>query len=51
MAKIKVSGNRELERILRTQIASISSIRDTKTFIALSTYKETAKIELPDIAE
>jgi len=51
MAKIKVSGNRELERILRTQIASISSIRDTKTFIALSTYKETAKVKLPDIAE
>jgi len=48
MAKIKVSGNKELESILRTQIAGISSIRDTKTFIALSTYKETAKIKLPD---
>jgi Lrp/AsnC family leucine-responsive transcriptional regulator len=51
MAKIKVSGNKELERILRTQIAGIPSIRDTKTFIALSTYKETAKIKLPDTAE
>jgi Lrp/AsnC family leucine-responsive transcriptional regulator len=48
MAKIKVSGNKELEHILRTKIAEISSIRDTQTFIALSTYKESAKIKLPD---
>jgi len=50
MAKIKVSGNKELESILRTKIAEISSIRDTQTFIALSTYKESAKIKLPDDA-
>lgn len=51
MAKIKVSGNKELERILRTHIAGIPSIQNTRTFIALSTYKETAKIKLPDTAE
>jgi len=48
MAKLKVSGNKELETILRTRIADITSIKDTKTFIALSTYKESAKIKLPD---
>ena len=41
---------KELESILRTKIAGISSIRDTQTFIALSTYKESAKIKLPDDA-
>lgn len=51
MAKVKVSGNKELESILRTRIARISSLGDTKTFIALSTYKESAKIKLPDTAE
>jgi len=51
MAKIKVSGNKELESILRTQIACIPSIRNTKTYIALPTYKKTAKIKLPDTAE
>ncbi len=51
MAKIKVSGNKELESILRTRIARIPSLGDTKTFIALSTYKESAKIKLPDTAE
>ncbi len=48
MAKLKVSGNKELESILRTRIAPITSIKNTKTFIALSTYKESAKIKLPD---
>ena len=50
MAKLKVSGNKELENILRTRIAGITSIKTTRTFIALSTYKESAKIKLPDQA-
>ena len=50
MAKFKVSGNKELESILRTRIAGITSIKTTRTFIALSTYKESAKIKLPDQA-
>ena len=51
MAKLKVSGNRELESILRTRIAGIPAIKSTKTFIALSTYKESAKIKLQDTPE
>ena len=48
MAKMKISGNKELEGILRTKIAPISAVKTTKTFIALSTYKESAKIKFPD---
>jgi Lrp/AsnC family leucine-responsive transcriptional regulator len=48
MAKLKVSDNRQLESILREKIARIASIESTKTFIALSTYKESAKIKLPE---
>jgi Lrp/AsnC family leucine-responsive transcriptional regulator len=51
MAKMKISGNKELESILRTRIAPITAIKKTKTFIALSTYKESAKIKLPDTVE
>lgn len=48
MAKVKTSDNTELESILREQIASIDAIASTQTFIALSTFKESAKIKLPD---
>ncbi len=51
IAKLKVSGNKELESVLRTRIAGIPSIKDTKTFIALSTYKESAKIKIEDKPE
>jgi Lrp/AsnC family leucine-responsive transcriptional regulator len=48
MAKIKVSDNKELENILRTRISRIDTIQNTRTFIALSTFKENTKIKLPD---
>ena len=48
MVKLRVSGNTELETILRTQIANLNAVRDIKTFIALSTHKESAKIMLPE---
>ncbi len=48
MAKVKTSGNAELESILRKQIATLDAVASTQTFIALSTYKESAKIQLPD---
>lgn len=51
MIKLRVSGNTELETILRTQIASLEVVKETKTFIALSTYKESAKIMLPETFE
>jgi len=48
LAKLKVSDNKELETILRTRISEIDTIKDFKTFIALSTFKESAKIKMPD---
>lgn len=48
MVKLRVESNTELETILRTQIATLDGVKETKTFIALSTFKETAKIMLPE---
>jgi len=48
MVKLRVSDNSELETILRTQIANLDSVKETKTSIALSTFKESAKIMLPE---
>ena len=47
MVKLRVSDNTELETILRTQITTLDAVKSTKTFIALATYKETAKIMIP----
>ncbi len=47
MAKLRVAGNTELASILRTKIATIEQIRETKTHIAISSFKESAKIMLP----
>lgn len=48
MIKIKVSGNNELEELIQTRIADVSNVKATKTSIVLSTFKESAKIKLPD---
>jgi len=48
MAKVKTSGNKELESVIRERIAPIDAVKATRTSIALSTYKESAKIQLPD---
>ncbi len=48
MAKLKISGNTELDTIIRENIAAIDGIASTRTSIALSTFKESAKIRLPD---
>lgn len=48
MAKVKTSGNKELNTVIRTDIASIDAVQSTRTSIALSTFKESAKIKLPD---
>ena len=48
MVKVKVSGNRELEELIQTRVAALDSVKATQTFIALSTFKESAKIKLPD---
>ncbi|MBT6341761.1 MAG: Lrp/AsnC family transcriptional regulator [Desulfobacula sp.] len=49
MVKLRVADNLELETILRTRIANLDIVKETKTFIALSTFKESAKIMLPEI--
>ncbi len=51
MIKLRAANNAELETILRTQIASLDTVKDIKTMIALSTYKESSKILLPDTLE
>lgn len=48
MIKLRVADNIELEKILKSEIASLDAVRETKTFIVLSTYKESAKILLPE---
>ena len=48
MIKLRVSDNSELEHILRHQIADIEDIKETRTSIAIATYKESAKIKLPN---
>ncbi|MCD4676506.1 MAG: Lrp/AsnC family transcriptional regulator [Desulfobacula sp.] len=48
MVKLRVSDNSELETILSTKIANLDGVKNTKTFIVLSTYKESAKIMLPE---
>jgi Lrp/AsnC family leucine-responsive transcriptional regulator len=48
MVKLRVSGNTELESILTTQITTLDAVKDTRTLIALSTFKESAKIKLPE---
>ncbi len=48
LVKLRAADNSELETILRTQIANIDIVKETKTFIALSTFKESAKIMLPE---
>ena len=48
MVKLRISDNKQLETILKTQIATLDAVKDTKTLIALSTYKESAKIMLPN---
>jgi Lrp/AsnC family leucine-responsive transcriptional regulator len=51
MVKLRVSDNTELETVLRTRIANLDLVKNTRTFIALSTYKESAKIMLPETLE
>lgn len=46
--KLRVGDNTELETLLRTRINCIEAVASAKTCIALSTFKESAKIMLPD---
>ena len=48
MIKLRIADNEELESILRRKISTLKDITETKTLIAISTYKESAKIMLPE---
>lgn len=49
LIKIRVSDTVELGRLLKEKIAAIDSVRSTRTMIAMSTLKETARIPIDDI--
>ena len=46
LVKTRTSGTNQLNALLQDLAASITGIRDTKTFVVLSTHKETAQIPL-----
>ena len=46
LVKIRAADTEELGRITRDKIASIAAVHSTRTAIALSTYKETARIPI-----
>lgn len=47
VVKVKTADNKELASIIQNQIAPLASVTHTRTSIALSTFKESAKIRLP----
>ncbi|MCG8619600.1 MAG: Lrp/AsnC family transcriptional regulator [Desulfobacterales bacterium] len=48
MVKVKSADNKELAAIIQEKIAPLDDVVNTRTTIALSTFKESAKIRLPD---
>jgi len=50
LIKVRVADTEELGRLTRDKIASIAAVQSTQTAIVLSTYKETARIPIDDIA-
>lgn len=51
MAKVRVADTRELDLFIREKITEIPGITHTTTSVALSTYKETARIPLIETPE
>ena len=49
LVKIRAADTEDLGQITRDKIASIAAVRSTRTAIALSTYKETARIPIEKI--
>lgn len=47
MIKLRILDNAALNNFLQTNIAQMGNIKALTTYIALSTYKESAKIKLP----
>ncbi len=50
MVKLRAKDNKELETLLSTRINSIHDISATRTHIALSTFKESAKIVINPVS-
>lgn len=48
MVKMKASDNTDVSAVIQNRIARIEGVTGTKTSISLSTFKESAKIRLPD---
>lgn len=44
--KIRAADTRELESVLQEEIAGIASVAGTRTWVVLSTHKETARIPI-----
>lgn len=49
LVKIRAADTEALSRLIRDKIASIVRVRSTRTAIALSTYKETARLPVDKI--
>jgi Lrp/AsnC family leucine-responsive transcriptional regulator len=48
LVKVRISNGAELQTFINQKIASIQGVKSTKSFIALSTYKESARFPLPE---
>lgn len=48
LVKLRASNNSNLETVLNKKIITLEGVKETKTLIALSTYKESAKIMIPN---
>ena len=49
LVKVRVADTEDLGRFTRDKIAAIASVQSTQTAIALSTYKETARIPIDKV--
>ncbi|MCK4985393.1 MAG: Lrp/AsnC family transcriptional regulator [Desulfobacterales bacterium] len=49
LVKVRVADTEDLGRLTRDKIAAIASVQSTQTAIALSTYKETARIPIDKV--
>ena len=48
LVKVRAADTRHLEKVRRALLADLETVCETRTLIALSTYKETARIPVED---
>ncbi|HET6266844.1 MAG TPA: Lrp/AsnC family transcriptional regulator [Acidobacteriota bacterium] len=51
LVKVRVANPQDLSRLLRKRFGVFKSIRSTRTSIVLDTFKETAKLPLPEVKQ